>query len=173
MVLGGYSTAHPPGQVLSFAPRCPLPTANEIFENCGLEDKTLGFRIQSKGDLWVSSSLSHVLILIKIPPLHQHLQSRWGLLVEEGPLHSVSFLVRMSGTSLGRKRNNTPHIFTSNCQKHIREFGLDVTCLPHRVVETIWIPHEYLGGRRNFGDQGRGAEKELTHGCILDSGLKT
>lgn len=68
-------------------------------------------------------------------------------------LSPVSFLVRMGGTFLGRKKNTTTrHIVINDCQTYIREFGQDITCLPNRAIKTIWILCEYLGVGRNFGD---------------------
>lgn len=117
------------------------------------------------------SSLSQVFVVVKIPPLHQHLGD---LLAEAGPLGPVSFLVRMGGTFLGRNKNNTAqHILISNCQTYIRESGLGIARLPRGAIETIRILCEYLSVGRHFGDWGRGAEKRLMDGCSLDSGLKT
>ena len=92
--------------------------------------------------------------------------------LRQGPLCSVSFLVRVGGTSLGRKRNNAQHIFISNCRKYIREFGLDITCLPNQAIEITCILCEYLDSGRYFGGWGTGAEEGLIYGCVLDSDLK-
>ena len=100
-----------------------FPFANEIFFlNLVLENMTLGIKIEDKSDLWVSSSLSQSLFLIKTTPLHQHLQCKQLLCWLRTDSVQFSFLARIGGTSLGEKK----HFYQQMSKTH-RESGLCIT----------------------------------------------
>ena len=137
VVPGGHSASPPSEKVLSFAASWWLqaakeifffslsffPFANEIFFlNLVLENMTLGIKIEDKSDLWVSSSLSQSLFLIKTTPLHQHLQCKQLLCWLRTDSVQFSFLARIGGTSLGEKK----HFYQQMSKTH-RESGLCIT----------------------------------------------
>lgn len=57
----------PWGKSWGLHPAADYTTSMRLFKNLGLENETLGFRLEGRGDLWVSS-LSRVLMLLKTPP---------------------------------------------------------------------------------------------------------
>lgn len=100
-----------------------FPFANEIFFlNLVLENMTLGIKIEDKSNLWVSSSLSQSLFLIKTTPLHQHLQCKQLLCWLRTDSVQFSFLARIGGTSLGEKK----HFYQQMSKTH-QESGLCIT----------------------------------------------
>ena len=134
----GHSASPPSEKVLSFAASWWLQAAKEIFFfslslffllqmrffflNLVLENMTLGIKIEDKSDLWVSSSLSQSLFLIKTTPLHQHLQCKQLLCWLRTHSVQFSFLARIGGTSLGEKK----HFYQQMSKTH-RESGLCIT----------------------------------------------
>ena len=107
-----------------------------FFLNLVLENMTLGIKIEDKSDLWVSSSLSQSLFLIKTTPLHQHLQCKQLLCWLRTHSVQFSFLARIGGTSSGEKKNNI-HTFLSANVKNTSGVWPVHYCLLNRQTKLI------------------------------------
>ena len=147
----GHSASPPSEKVLSFAASWWLQAAKEIFFSSlsffpfaneiffltlVLENMTLGIKIEDKSDLWVSSSLSQSLFLIKTTPLHQHLQCKQLLCWLRTHSVQFSFLARIGGTSSGEKKNNI-HTFLSANVKNTSGVWPVHYCLLNRQTKLI------------------------------------